>query len=75
MYVSLKPIVKWPSHEEVYKTMPAVFRIGFKRYICIIELFCERPNNLMAKAWTYLQYKHHDTVKFFISTMCDFDCF
>ena len=44
MYIRLKPIIKWPSHEEV-KTMPSVFVRGFKRCICIIdcfEVFCER---------------------------------
>lgn len=70
MYIRLKPIIKWPSHEEVVKTMPSVFVRGFKRCICIIdcfEVFCERPSDLMARAQTYSQYKHHNTVKFLIA--------
>ena len=71
MYVRLKPTIKWPSHEEVYKTMPGVFKQGFKRCICIIdcfEVYCERPSDLMARAQTYSQYKYHNTVKFLIAT-------
>ena len=53
MYIRLKQTIKWPSHEEVLKTMPSSFRRDFKRCICIIdcfEVFCERPSDLMARA-------------------------
>ena len=29
-------------------------------------MLCERPSDLMARAQTYSQYKHHNTVKFLI---------
>ena len=32
------------------------------------EVFCECPSNLMARAQTYSNYKHHNTVKFLIAT-------
>ena len=69
MYIRLKQTIKWPSHEVVLKTMPSSFRRDFKRCICIIDcldVFCERPSDLMAKAQMYSQYKHHNTVKFLI---------
>ena len=49
--------------------MPMVFRNHFGKCICIIdcfEVFCERPNGLKARAQTYSQYKHHNTVKLLI---------
>ena len=50
--------------------MPIVFRSKFRKCICIIdclEVFCERPSGLKAKAQKYSQYKHHNTVKFLIA--------
>ena len=70
MYIRLKPTIKWPDHE-ILKTMLNVFRRNFKRCICIIdcfEVFCERLSDLMARAQTYSQNKHHNTVKFLIAT-------
>ena len=64
MYVRLKPLVKWPGREELQKTIPAVFKNNFK-CVCIIdcfEVFCERPKDLMARAKTYSNYKHHNTM-------------
>jgi hypothetical protein len=70
LHIRLKPTIKWPSREEVMKTMPVDFRHHFKRCICIIdffEVFCERPSDLMARAQTFSNYKHHNTVKFLIA--------
>ena len=69
MYVRLSPLVKWPSREELIKTMPMEFRKNFKQCIVIIdcfEIFIERPTNLKARAQTWSNYKHHNTVKFLI---------
>ena len=69
MYVRLKPFVRWPHREQLLKTMPSAFRKHFGKCVCIIdcfEIFCERPSDLMARAQTYSQYKHHNTVKFLI---------
>lgn len=69
MYFRLKPLVLWPEREQLKKTMPPAFKRHFGKCVCIIdcfELFCERPSDLMARAQTYSQYKHHNTVKFLI---------
>ena len=69
MFVRLKPMIKWPDRAVVIRTLPMVFRSHFKRCICIIdcfEVFCERSTGLKARAQTYSQYKHHNTVKFLI---------
>ena len=29
-----------------------------------IEVFINKPSNYMAKAYTWSQYKHHNTIKF-----------
>ena len=70
MFVRLKPLIKWPEREVARQTMPIVFRGKFCKCICIIdcfEVFCERPSGLKARAQTYSQYKHHNTVKFLIA--------
>lgn len=69
MYIFLKPLIVWPRREEVMKTMPENFKREFSRCICIIdcfEVFCERPSDLMARAQTFSNYKHHNTIKFLI---------
>ncbi len=71
MYIYLQPLIVWPRREEVLKTMPEMFKNDFRRCICIIdcfEVFCERPSDLMARAQTYSNYKHHNTIKFLIAT-------
>ncbi len=68
MYIRLKPLIKWPEQLELRKTLPLSFRKHFGKCICVIdcfELFCER-SDLMARAQTYSQYKHHNTIKFLI---------
>ena len=53
----------------VSKTMPFDFRREFNRCICIIdcfEVFCDQPSDLMARAQTFSNYKHHNTVNVLI---------
>ena len=69
MYRRLRPLIIWPTREELLKTMPVAFRKSFRRCVVIIdcfEVFCERPANLKARAQTWSNYKHHNTVKFLI---------
>ena len=69
-YVRLKPLIKWPEKKELMETLPQDFKQDFPKCVCIIdafEVFCERPQDLMARAQTYSNYKHHNTVKFLIS--------
>ena len=57
MFVRLKPMIKWPDHAVVTRTLPMVFRSHFKKCICIIdcfEVFCDRPTRLKARAQTYI---------------------
>ena len=69
MFIRLKPLIRWPGREELQKTMPLDFRAHFQKCVVIIncfEIFCERPKPLKARAQTYSNYKHHNTVKFLI---------
>jgi len=69
MYIRLKPLIKWPDREQLMRTMPCDFRKNFPKCICIIdcfEVFLERPSDLLARAQTFSNYKHHNTVKFLI---------
>ena len=69
MYERLKPVIKWPDREELYKTMPMEFRKNFSRCVVILdcfEVFMERPKGLLARAQTWSNYKHHNTIKFLI---------
>ena len=68
-YVRLGPLVKWPDRDELIKTMPMSFRRKYGKCVTIIdcfEVFIERPTNLKARAQTWSNYKHHNTVKFLI---------
>ena len=63
-------LIRWPSRDEVRKTLPHVFHRNFPRCISIIdctEIFIERPSDLKARAQTWSQYKHHNTIKLLIS--------
>ena len=69
MYERLKPLVAWPDRESLLKTLPMAFRRKFHRCTIIIdcfEIFCERPTNLTARAQTWSNYKHHNTIKYLI---------
>lgn len=70
MYKRMKSLIKWPSREELRKTMPMQFRNSFGTKCAVIidcfEIFIERPSNLKARAQTWSSYKHHNTVKFLI---------
>ena len=70
MFVRLRPLIRWPNHGDLEKTMPRSFRGQFGRCVCIIdcfEVFMERPRNLMARALTFSHYKSHNTVKFLVA--------
>ncbi|XP_034022007.1 uncharacterized protein LOC117506603 isoform X1 [Thalassophryne amazonica] len=70
MAIILKPLIKWPSKGAVLKNMPKIFKRNFKRCQCIIdctEIFIARPSNLTARAQTWSNYKHHNTIKYLIA--------
>jgi len=69
LYVQLRLLVRWPDRSELLRTMPMSFRRNYGKCIIIIdcfEVFIERPTNLTARAQTWSNYKHHNTVKFLI---------
>lgn len=70
MRVRLNFLIEWPEREELRKTMPLVFRQNFGLRVAVIidcfEIFIDRPSSLIARAMTWSNYKHHNTVKFLI---------
>ncbi|XP_058497496.1 uncharacterized protein LOC131467541 isoform X2 [Solea solea] len=71
MSVVLKPLIKWPNKGAIIKNMPRAFKRNFKRCRCIIEceeMFIARPSNLTARAQSWSNYKHSNTIKYLIAT-------
>lgn len=65
----LRFLIKWPSKETVLKNMPKSFRRNYRKCRVIIdcsEIFIQRPSNLDARARTWSNYKHHNTLKFLV---------
>lgn len=71
MASKLSFLIRWPTREELWKTMPNCFRKSYgTKVVGIIdcfEVFIERPRHLLARACTWSQYKHHHTSKFLIN--------
>ncbi|KAK0153149.1 hypothetical protein N1851_005166 [Merluccius polli] len=66
----LKSLIKWPSKGAVLKNMPKIIKCNFKRCRCIIdctEIFIARPSSLTARAQTWSNYKHNNTIKYLIA--------
>jgi len=70
MDLRLGDLIMWPDRDALRKTMPACFQEAFGRKVAIIidcfEIFLDRPSNLEARASTWSNYKHHNTVKVLI---------
>ncbi len=69
LHSKLKFLIMWPDRDALRKTMPLVFRKHYPNCTVIIdcfEIFIQRPTALFARAQTYSQYKHHNTVKYLI---------
>lgn len=66
----LKQLIVWPDQEILRATLPECFKEKYIRTTCIIdcsEIFIERPSSLSARAETFSNYKHHNTVKFLVA--------
>ena len=67
MDIHLSGLIFWPDREALRKTMPECFKASFESKVAIIidcfEVFIERPSNLLARAATWSNYKHHNTSK------------
>ena len=69
LHAKLSFLILWPDREDLLKTMPVEFRRHFRQCVIIIdcfEIFIERPTALLARAQTWSNYKHHNTVKYLI---------
>ncbi|XP_072027872.1 uncharacterized protein [Amphiura filiformis] len=70
LFTRLNHLIVWPEREQLRLTMPMQFREHFGvRVACIIdcfEIFIDRPSNLLARAQTWSNYKHHNTIKYLI---------
>ena len=70
MDIRLSPLIVWPERKDLQKTMPKCFidAFGLKTTVIIdcFEIFIDRPTNLLARAQTFSNYKHHNTVKVLI---------
>ena len=65
----VKPLIMWPSKDAVRANMPKCFEPKFRNCLCIIdctEIFIERTHNLKARAETWSNYKHQNTMKYLI---------
>ena len=62
----------WPDRGAVIWTLPKCFEKKFRDCICIIdcsEVFIERPKNLIARAQTWSNYKHSNTIKYLVGIL------
>ena len=66
----LSGLIYWPDRDALQKTMPECFKRSFGTKVAVIidcfEIFTERPSNLLARAATWSNYKHHNTTKVFL---------
>jgi hypothetical protein len=69
MSARLGNFIHWPSRTALRVSMPTSFQKFYKKCCIIIdctEIFIEQPSDLLARAKTWSQYKHHNTIKFLI---------
>ena len=67
--VKLRKLIIWPNRPEIGLNLPTCFKQKYRDCICIIdcsEIFIERPKNLTARAQTWSNYKHNNTLKYLI---------
>ena len=70
MSIRLKFLINWQEETDLQAAMPALFQRNFGKSVAVIidcsEIFIERASSLIARAMTWTNYKHHNTVKFLI---------
>lgn len=66
----LKCLIHWPDRNALRKTMPSSFKAAFGEKVAVIidcfEIFIEKPSSLDARAETWSNYKHRNTIKYLI---------
>ena len=63
-------LIQWPDKDNLLLNMPHVFKHAYPRCRSIIdcfEVFIQRPGQLTARAQTWSNYKHNNTIKFLVS--------
>ena len=58
-----------PTVEQVSGTLPSAFRLKYPNTYAIIdgsEIFIETPSDLHLQSSTWSQYKHHNTLNFWL---------
>ena len=63
----LQNLIIWPSRAELRANLPRSFKPKYRDCACIIdcsEIFIERPKDLTARAQTWSNYKHNNTIKY-----------
>ena len=72
MDIRLQHLIYWPTLEELQRTMPECIVQSFGKKVAVIidcfEIFIDRTSNLMARAVTWSNYKHHNMVKILLGT-------
>lgn len=66
----LRFFVHWPNKEEILEHIPTIVKENFMNCRCIInctEVFIDRPGNLAARAFTWSNYKHNNTIKLLVA--------
>ena len=66
---NLKSLIVWPDRGAIRYNLPQCFKKKYRDAVCIIdcsEIFIQRPKNLTARAQTWSNYKHNNTVKYLI---------
>lgn len=63
-------LIVWPDRDNHIDAMLTCFKQNYGNSIAVIidcfEVFARRPSSLIARAITWSNYKHHNTVKFLI---------
>ena len=62
----LAPLIFQPERDQLWKTMPVCFQNSFGKKVTVIIDCFEKPSNLLARAQTFSNYKHHNTIKILI---------
>ena len=64
-------IDRWPGRDELLKLRQQNSELVLRNCVDIIDYFknfIEKPTNLMVRAQTWSNYKHHNMVKYLIGT-------
>ena len=65
-----KFLIVWPERSVLRRNLPTCFKKKFQNCTCIIdctEIMMQRPFNLNARAQTWSNYKHSNTIKYLIA--------